>query len=79
MFNMIGIRIDPDLQRRLDAAARRQGRTKSAIVREAVRRYLTDTDLEDEARRQSLRVSGDSAERDAVRFVEDAVDLGRGD
>jgi predicted DNA-binding protein len=65
MLNMIGVRMDPEMERRLEAAARREGRTKSAIVREAVERYLRATDLVEEARSQSLRVSGDAASRDA--------------
>lgn len=78
MFNMLGIRIDSDMERELEALARRQGRTKSAIVREAIGRYLASIDLAGEARRQSLAVSGDEAEKDAASFVEHAVDLGEG-
>lgn len=77
--NMIGVRIDTELEHRLADAARREGRSKSAIVREAIRRYLTATDLAEEARTQSLSVSGDAAEREAARFVEEAVDLDEAD
>ena len=52
---MLGVRIDDELERRLTAVARSQGRSKSDIARDAVRRYV---DLHDkaflaEARRQS--------------------------
>lgn len=73
---MLGIRLDPETERELAALAKRQGRTKSAVVREAIRRYLTSIDLAGEARRQSLAVSGDTAEQDALRFVEHATDWG---
>jgi predicted DNA-binding protein len=74
MFNMIGLRIDPAMEYELEALARQQGRTKSALVREAIERYLRSEGLAEEARRQSLAVSGDRAERDAIRFVEQATD-----
>ena len=56
---MLGVRLDTELEQRLGAVARTQGRSKSDIAREAVRRYV---DLHDEAylaeaRRQSLRAS----------------------
>lgn len=79
MFNMIGIRIGRDMEYELDALARRQGRTKSAVVREAIERYLRSEGLVEEARRQSLAVSGDRPERDAILFAEEATDLGTGD
>jgi predicted DNA-binding protein len=76
MLNMIGVRIDEEMERALDAVVKRQGRTRSAVVREALERYLNATDLAEEARRQSLAVGCDTAENDAVRFIEDATDLG---
>jgi RHH-type rel operon transcriptional repressor/antitoxin RelB len=53
---MLGVRLDDDLEQRLTAVARTQGRSKSDIVRDVVRRYV---DLHDEAflaeaKRQSL-------------------------
>ncbi|MDE2974988.1 MAG: ribbon-helix-helix protein, CopG family [Gemmatimonadota bacterium] len=36
----VTIRIDPDMERRLDLAARRSGRSRSSFVREALRRQL---------------------------------------
>jgi RHH-type rel operon transcriptional repressor/antitoxin RelB len=56
---MLGVRLDSDLEQRLAAVARTQGRSKSDIAREAVRRYvdLYDEAFRAEARRQSLRAA----------------------
>jgi RHH-type rel operon transcriptional repressor/antitoxin RelB len=53
---MLGVRLDSDLEERLAAVARTQGRSKSDIAREAVRRYVErhDEAFLAEARRQSL-------------------------
>lgn len=53
---MLGVRLDDELARRLASVARNQGRSKSDIARDAVRRYV---DMHDqaflaEAKRQSL-------------------------
>jgi len=54
---MLGVRLDTELEERLAAVARTQGRSKSDIAREAVRRYvdLHDDAYRREARRQSIR------------------------
>lgn len=59
---MLGIRIDEVLERRLAQVASQQGRTKSEVARDAVRKYVDryDAAYRAEARRQSLR----AAERD---------------
>jgi len=62
---MLGIRLEPELARRLDWLARATGRPKSDLAREAIRRYL-DSNAE-EARRQSLlasRVDGEDMPSD---------------
>ena len=53
---MLGVRLDSELEERLAAVARTQGRSKSDIAREAVRRYVErhDEAFLAEARRQSL-------------------------
>jgi RHH-type rel operon transcriptional repressor/antitoxin RelB len=71
---MFGIRLERDLDQRLAALAKRQGRTKSDLAREAIRRYLMDDDLAAEARRQSLLVSRSDSEQDALDFIEYAAD-----
>ena len=57
---MLGIRLEPELARRLDWLARATGRPKSDLAREAIRRYL-DSNAE-EARRQSLLASRANAD-----------------
>lgn len=56
---MLGVRLDDELERRLTAVARSQGRSKSDIARDAVRRYvdLHDAAFLAEAKRQSLRAA----------------------
>jgi len=41
------VRLDPDLERRLEQAAERSGRTRSEFVREALRRQLALSQLEE--------------------------------
>ncbi len=45
------IRLDPDLERQVAQAARRSGRSRSEVVREAVRRQLALAQFEDLRRR----------------------------
>jgi predicted transcriptional regulator len=54
---MLGVRLDPKLDRSLAAEARRRRVTKSALAREAIRHYLAGRDLAAEAREQSERAS----------------------
>lgn len=56
---MLGVRLDTELEERLAAVARTQGRSKSDIAREAVRRYVErhDEAYLAEAKRQSLRAA----------------------
>ncbi|WP_294357474.1 ribbon-helix-helix protein, CopG family [uncultured Sphingomonas sp.] len=80
---MLGVRLDEELEQRLAAVARSQGRSKSDIAREAVRRYvdLHDEAFRREARRQSLRASRREAESDHCFWeaaeVSDALDAER--
>jgi RHH-type rel operon transcriptional repressor/antitoxin RelB len=64
---MLGVRLDDELERRLTAVARSQGRSKSDIARDAVRRYvdLHDEAYRSEARRQSLAACRRDAEQGA--------------
>ena len=45
------IRLDPDLERQLTRLARRTGRSRSALVRDALRRQLALAQFEDLRRR----------------------------
>ncbi len=42
MFNMLGIRLEPELEEKLDSLAKETGRSKSYYAREAIRQYLED-------------------------------------
>ncbi len=50
---VIGVRVEPELERQLDLLARQQGKTRSACIREAIRQYLLRHGDGQEARRQS--------------------------
>jgi len=39
-LNMLGIRLEPDLEKKLDSLAKQTGRSKSYYAREAIRQYL---------------------------------------
>ncbi|MEZ5457934.1 MAG: ribbon-helix-helix protein, CopG family [Steroidobacteraceae bacterium] len=47
----ITIRLDPDLERQLAKVARRTGRTRSEVVRDAVKRQLALAQFQDLRRR----------------------------
>lgn len=53
---MLGVRLDDELERRLTSVARSQGRSKSDIARDVIRRYVDQHDAAflAEAKRQSL-------------------------
>lgn len=42
LLNMLGIRIEPELEQKLNSLARETGRSKSYYAREAIRQYLED-------------------------------------
>jgi RHH-type rel operon transcriptional repressor/antitoxin RelB len=42
MFNMLGIRLEPELEEKLESLAKETGRSKSYYAREAIRQYLED-------------------------------------
>ncbi len=42
LFNMLGIRLEPELEKKLDSLAKETGRSKSYYAREAIRRYIED-------------------------------------
>lgn len=75
---VLTLRVPPELDRRIAAEARRRRRTKSEILREVLRGAFPQgrapEDPIQEARRQSLLVSGRASEREAVRFVARVAD-----
>ena len=50
---VIGVRMEPELERQLDRLAQQQGKTRSACIREAIHQYLLRHGDSEEARRQS--------------------------
>lgn len=54
---MLGVRIDKELEHKLEVLSRQSGRSKSDVAREAIRRYVEAHDLAAEARQQSLLAS----------------------
>jgi predicted transcriptional regulator len=56
-LNILGVRLDKELDRRLTAEARRRRVTKSQLAREAIDRYLAGHDLVVQAQEQSRRAS----------------------
>lgn len=74
---MVTLRVSSSLNRSIERAARRRRRTKSEIVREILEQGLRGQeglDPAQEARRQSLLVSGRTSEKDALAFIESAGD-----
>ena len=72
---MLGVRLDDELDRLLTEVARREGRTRSEVVREAIRRYVDADRFLAEARRQS-RLVADRDDEEAAEFAWYAADLG---
>ena len=50
---VLGVRVEPELERRLDQLARQLGKTRSACIRVALSLYLSRHGDAAEARRQS--------------------------
>ena len=74
---VVTLRVSSRLSRRIEREARRRRHTKSEVVRKILEDALATSgaaDPSDEARRQSLLVSGRRSEKDALRFIENAGD-----
>ena len=54
---VIGVRMEPELERQLDRLAQQQGKTRSACIRDAIHQYLLRHGAGEEARRQSEQLS----------------------
>ena len=74
---VLTLRVPGDLARRLEAEAKRQRRSRSAVARTALAKGLgaPEADPHAEARRQSRLVSKRTSEGESLRFVVDAADL----
>ena len=64
---MLALRLPPEIERRLDALAKKTGRSKSYYAREAILRQIEDIEDDDLARRRlargGARVTLESLER----------------
>lgn len=69
--NMLALRLPPEIEQRLDALAKKTGRTKSYYAREAILRQIEDIEDEYLARRRlargGSRLTLESLERDLKR------------
>ena len=72
---MFGVRLDPELDQRLDALARATNRSRSALVREALSRYLDGDSFLAEARRQSLLASAHPQEQEILDMLHSPSDV----
>jgi RHH-type rel operon transcriptional repressor/antitoxin RelB len=68
---MLALRLPPDVEKRLDALARKTGRTKSYHAREAILRFLEDMDDANVA----VRRLKDPRRRWTLEDLEKGVDL----
>jgi RHH-type transcriptional regulator, rel operon repressor / antitoxin RelB len=68
---MLTLRLPPEIEQRLDALAKKTGRSKSDCAREAILRHIEDIEDDDLARRRlrrgGPRVTLESLERDLKR------------
>ena len=75
---VLTLRVPHALDRRIERAARRRRRTKSAVLREALESAFGGESPSDdparEARRQSLLVSGRASEHETLEFIERSAD-----
>jgi predicted DNA-binding protein len=74
---VVTLRVSSGLSQRIEREARRRRHTKSEVVRKILEDALATSeaaDPSDEARRQSLLVSGRRSEKEALRFIENAGD-----
>jgi RHH-type rel operon transcriptional repressor/antitoxin RelB len=55
MYSMLALRLPPEIEARLDALAKKTGRTKSFYAREAILRQIEDIEDEYLARRRLTR------------------------
>lgn len=87
---MLAVWLPPEIETRLDALAKRTGRTKSFYAREAILQHLTELEaradaerqalqpnhraLAEECRRQSRLLADDPLERETLDWLQGASD-----
>ena len=72
---MLGVRLDPETERGLEAIARRTKRPKSQIAREVIRAYVNRYDREARAREEWRQISaGEREDRSLDAVLNAALD-----
>lgn len=65
---MLGVRLEPELEKRLERLAKKTGRTKSFYAKEAIRQYVEDREdyllAEDVSRRNEKTFSLEEVRRE---------------
>jgi len=51
---MLGVRLEPELEQRLNILAKKTRRSKSYLAKEALRRYLDQLETQDRRRQETL-------------------------
>ena len=51
---MLGVRLDPELEQRLNVLAKKRNRSKSYLTKEALRRYIDQLETQEKRRQESL-------------------------
>ena len=73
---MLTVRLDEQLEGRLDSIARARGRTRSELVREVLEQYVERDAYLAECRRQSLLACHSASEQDELDWIEAVQDEG---
>lgn len=51
---MLGVRLEPELEQRLSVLAKKSNRSKSYLVKEALRRYIDQLETQEKRRQETL-------------------------
>jgi RHH-type transcriptional regulator, rel operon repressor / antitoxin RelB len=73
MTTMLALRLPPEIEKRLDALAKKTGRTKSFYAREAILRHLEDIEDYHLAKRRLARGGANIPLEDLERDFEERV------
>ena len=69
---MLGVRLEPELEQRLAALAKKTKRSKSYLAKEALRRYIDQLETQEKQRQETLErweayeQTGETIEQDAM-------------
>lgn len=70
---MVSVTVDSELDSVLEEIARREGRSKTEVVRQALQRFVDEHAQEREARREAALVRGED-DREAAELCESLFD-----